>query len=735
MKNAFKNTLIKPREDYVDVFFRHLEQCASIWTPQQFYAPYTSLIQASGTGKSRLLRELAFEKDVFVVYICLRDSESRGYPKRSIIADVLTGQAFSEAHYLTFLSALFGVCSKFFDQQLRENTENTCGRVFDIFISDKDDEMFELQNTFWNSVLEQMKLQETSKPASVVEELESRYKDLMIILKNLSNPSSFKMLLALDEAGILIDRKNNKGNFYHLRRALQAIPHGGDACFMALFTDTLSRVSNFSPAKRHDPSTRVGDGERLYKPFYLLDVFDCRVQRPANITVSSSIAQIRSMGRPLWADVDEGAIIEFAMEKILCDRKKARDIYEAERTVVIEKVTEALAILGPRLYLEISSLSQQASELVSSHMRILRHVDGTRESLVTTSPSEPVLAEAASHIMNCSGILVQVLDHLVSSIRNHIVVNAGDQGELVGRILCLLAIDKAIQSKPKLWNMYSQTVTVQEFFNALVGPESCKKLSPIFTKQANSITLRNSKIRFNHFAYAEFTPTRLDLIEFFFRGAAIFCKRNQKGVDIIIPVAMVQDDEIPITEKNITFIGIQVRYREADGSTGDEGQQEGSAQSLKRQKMDNIFKQTASYIGIDDCKPFPLPYLGIYMSLGVKSEGIEYNSTLDIGVTTRTDIKDRMGHLSIYGLSKNVYACFNGADGDVIKSLLHKLLISYVDPIEKENGILWGGHKASNEWVQKCKLIVKNMEPLRYNQGMSVHVFVFFVTSTNLLLC
>jgi hypothetical protein len=94
-------------------------------------------------------------------------------------------------------------------------------------------------------------------------------------------------------------------------------------------------------------------------------------------------------------------------------------------------------------------------------------------------------------------------------------------------------------------------------------------------------------------------------------------------------------------------------------------------------------------------------------------------------VTTRTDAKDRMGHLSIYGLPKNVYACFNGADGDVIKSLLHKLLISYVDPVEKENGILWGGHKASNEWVQQCKEIVKNMEPLRYNHGMSVHRYLF----------
>ncbi|CAG8687628.1 2837_t:CDS:1, partial [Ambispora gerdemannii] len=124
---------------------------------------------------------------------------------------------------------------------------------------------------------------------------------------------------------------------------------------------------------------------------------------------------------------------------------------------------------------------------------------------------------------------------------------------------------------------------------------------------------------------------------------------------------------------------------------------------------------TARYIGIDSSIPFPLPYLGIYMSLGVASEDIECNYTLDIGMKTRTDVKDRMGHLSIYGLSKSVYACLNDKDNDV-ELLLHKLLISYVDPVEKEDGVLWKEHKASDEWVQQCKQIVKNMELLRYNQ-------------------
>ncbi|KAG9285095.1 hypothetical protein G9A89_009906 [Geosiphon pyriformis] len=211
-------------------------------------------------------------------------------------------------------------------------------------------------------------------------------------------------------------------------------------------------------------------------------------------------------------DIADQVIVEFATEKILCNSKKARNIYEIKQIVVIEKVTEALAIFGLWLYLEISSLSQQASELVSNYIRILCHVDETRESLVTACP--------------------------ISSIRNYIVVNTGNQSEFVSRILCLLAIDKAIQSKPKVWNIYLQTITIQKFFDALVGQDSWKKLSSIFTIQANSITLRDSKIRFNYFAYVEFTPTRLDLIKFFFHGTAVFCKQNQKE-DIIIPVAMV----------------------------------------------------------------------------------------------------------------------------------------------------------------------------------------------------
>ncbi|KAG9306922.1 hypothetical protein G9A89_000790 [Geosiphon pyriformis] len=118
LKTAFKSTLMKSQEDYVNVFFCHLKQCTMSWMSQQFYAPYTLLVQASRTEKSRLLQELAVEKNILVIYICLRDPELKDYPNHLDIATELTGKAYLEAHYLVFLVALFCKCLGFMNTQL-----------------------------------------------------------------------------------------------------------------------------------------------------------------------------------------------------------------------------------------------------------------------------------------------------------------------------------------------------------------------------------------------------------------------------------------------------------------------------------------------------------------------------------------------------------------------------------------------------------------------------------------
>ncbi|CAG8666910.1 4057_t:CDS:1, partial [Diversispora eburnea] len=159
-----------------------------------------------------------------------------------------------------------------------------------------DTELFGLQQSFWGTVMGKMESKDNLK----VGKIEDEYIKLIPILDKMKNSSSLKMLLAFDEAGTLIDHNNSDGkdNFYHMRKALQHIPHESKVTghhFLALFTDTLSRVSNFSPAKYNDPSYRVFlQGQQLYKPFYHLDTFDCQMPQPENtkITITSAIQQM-----------------------------------------------------------------------------------------------------------------------------------------------------------------------------------------------------------------------------------------------------------------------------------------------------------------------------------------------------------------------------------------------------------------------------------------------------------
>lgn len=47
---------------------------------KEFYAPWLSIVQSSGTGKTRAIFELAQEKKASLFYVCYRDKNDTGYP-------------------------------------------------------------------------------------------------------------------------------------------------------------------------------------------------------------------------------------------------------------------------------------------------------------------------------------------------------------------------------------------------------------------------------------------------------------------------------------------------------------------------------------------------------------------------------------------------------------------------------------------------------------------------------
>jgi hypothetical protein len=85
------------------------------WNDDELYSPHGAIVQSSGTGKSRLIREYARQGGL-VMYCCLREGDSTGYPPRTpagipgLITSTSLGHGDSHVqHYLSYLTAILQV--------------------------------------------------------------------------------------------------------------------------------------------------------------------------------------------------------------------------------------------------------------------------------------------------------------------------------------------------------------------------------------------------------------------------------------------------------------------------------------------------------------------------------------------------------------------------------------------------------------------------------------------------
>ena len=132
---------------------------------------------------------------------------------------------------------------------------------------------------------------------------------------------------------------------------------------------------------------------------------------------------------------------------------------------------EALAIFGPRLCIDIVPQSRFASHLIASYLHICPNISEDRECIITSMPTEPVLAEAAARMMNDPNVSLAELINQLSSALKKGVVEAGYRGELTARLLLLRAWDDCIKKKrphgADVGNDYSRFVTMDEFLKSL----------------------------------------------------------------------------------------------------------------------------------------------------------------------------------------------------------------------------------------------------------------------------
>jgi hypothetical protein len=259
-------------------------------------------------------------------------------------------------------------------------------------------------------------------------------------------------------------------------------------------------------------------------------------------------------------DTIKGTIVTFAADKLLCRSSVRGGTLEPE---------ESLACLAVRLGVDFrvtSWLDRRAEHnQVERHMRICLAATHGFRSMVTISPSEPLLAEASRKIMRdrlgVKEAPQALLTHVIGSY-----LSLGDRGEIVAALLLLLARDHATRDREdggtsnadgELTQGESlkhdgfttgRIVKVVDFVEALVPSHRqtfVQQLRPCVPEGPLSPTnfadaFANAYIYFNHFikVYDFKVISRNYLWRMICRGAAIIFTNNQEAIDIIIPMLM-----------------------------------------------------------------------------------------------------------------------------------------------------------------------------------------------------
>ncbi|KAG6894259.1 hypothetical protein C0993_011954, partial [Termitomyces sp. T159_Od127] len=213
-------------------------------------------------------------------------------------------------------------------------------------------------------------------------------------------------------------------------------------------------------------------------------------------------------------------------------------------------------------------------EQVEYHMRFCLGIKNDNETAITIAPSEPILAEGAAFIVRKLNIdQARLLENVLSGPS----LDKGDRGEMVSLLLFILARDSIVKDgrNMKLTSFLSAllqsggpSTTVNDDqegrYTSAVHLSNVLEGRPMFLRDSDKdVSLqdcfKHSEVHFNHFIRVEHASAmnRNTLYGLIARGAAILCRENQPGVDVVIP--FVFDARKPVGPDNVSVILCQVR--------------------------------------------------------------------------------------------------------------------------------------------------------------------------------
>ena len=262
------------------------------------------------------------------------------------------------------------------------------------------------------------------------------------------------------------------------------------------------------------------------------------------------------------------AIVHHAQVKLI------DNLDPATIAIKLPKLTQ-LAVLDVRLLINYDPRGKAAAtefELVANHMRTAFSVPEHREYLRSSYPSEPILAEAAARQMwqfrqhdILSGSAQVLKTHMMSGL-----LDQGERGELVARLLLVSAYDQAIEDEYGKENgrpHYSKGCKLESFLRALFSEEYIELIldcQPDIGASQHSlrVAFKNAMVRFTHFgraAHRDIISSKA-MAPAYIRSMAIITQVGETVVDFLIPVLLGDEDTL-IGEPAMTAIAIQVKRR------------------------------------------------------------------------------------------------------------------------------------------------------------------------------
>ncbi|KAJ7682506.1 hypothetical protein DFH06DRAFT_296199 [Mycena polygramma] len=554
-----------------------------------------AVFQSSGSGKSRLLHEVA--KIIFTVPMNFRSAaDPTGYPPadadaRDWFFEIKETMVETKCRYMAFFAALFeeiqlrlpqlpeaGDGAAAWHLYLAENKGNLYKaareRAASLLLAPGEPDHLETFTKKACASLDEI-VQWVERTSASTTGTDSTGTDST---DSTSKPmATVSVILSIDELHPLTEVITSKGTVSE-RTAYQVLcsvlHRFRNHKVAAVLLSTSSNLGTIAPPTRLWPSARgSAQDEPFHCPIVELFPFD-EWERPfvrdndLSLRDVGSVEHIVRFGRPLFwtrykhgdADVRD-SILSFAVAK-LTGMDSGSTFSTTARLAVIS--TRILFTFEPNRV----SVIQTENELVQNHMRVVFSVPEHREYMRTGSPSEPILAAAAARVMK----QMMSIDHripidLIAYALDNGLIGRGERGELVGRLLFTLARDAALLAAPSP----SYEISVLDFLQALLSPSVVTDVleatpvnqpstsSPAPKKLKNAFV--DSWIQFSHFGKAGDSS----IVTAFWawvamaRGMAWQGHNQQEEIDICIPVLVGHTSRL--TADNMTALFVQVKNR------------------------------------------------------------------------------------------------------------------------------------------------------------------------------